>query len=237
MKIDLKEYPKNVTIIQGFPGFGMVGSVATEFLLEHLKVRSIGDIVMDELPPVVAIHKGQIIPPVGIYYNEKHNIVILNFLTKAMNQEWKFAELVEKIAEMLEAKEIISLEGVSAQGGLQDDKGQKSYVFANSEDKLNALKDMGFEAIQESIIMGVSAALMMHKTNMTSFFATTASTLPDSNAAAEIIKCLDKYLNLEVDYNPLYEQAKEFEAKIKEIMSKSKSAVSEQERSMLNYMG
>lgn len=232
MEVNLTEKPNGATIIQGFPGFGMVGTVATEFLIDHLDVRSIGTITLKDLPPMVAIHAGKIVPPVGVYYNEKNNLVILNFLTKGDNSEWQFTEIIDKVANEINAKEIISLEGVAG-----NDETQKIFAFSNSEEKTQLLKNKDFEILENSVIMGVSAALILKKIDITAFFALTMSTLPDSNAAAELIKSLDKYLGLEIDYNPLYEQAKLFESKIKQIISKSKSANVERERSMLNYMG
>lgn len=232
MKISLTEEPKEVTLVQGFPGFGMVGSIATEFLLEHLDVRSIGTITLEELPPIVAIHKGNIVPPVGLYYNEKYNLVILNFLTKSGDSEWLFADIVQELMKRLDVKEVISLEGVA--GKSEDDK---KYAFSKNEDRMNRLQQIGFEKLNESIIMGVSAALFLHNVDLTAFFAMTESTLPDSNAAAELIKSLDSYLGLEVDSTPLNEQAKLFENKIKNILAKSHEVSSEKEKSMLNYLG
>ena len=42
MKIVLTEKPKNAILIEGFPGFGLVGTITTEFLIDHLKAKKIG---------------------------------------------------------------------------------------------------------------------------------------------------------------------------------------------------
>ena len=42
MKFELKKKPKNPTIIEGFPGFGLVGTIASEFLMSHLDCEQIG---------------------------------------------------------------------------------------------------------------------------------------------------------------------------------------------------
>jgi uncharacterized protein len=235
MELNLSERPKNVTIIQGFPGFGMVGSISTEFLIKHLETREIGTVRLKEIAPILAIHGGKIVPPVGIYYNEKYNLVILNFLTKGADHEWGFADLVHQLANEFEAKEIIAIEGVTSQLVLTK---QDVFTFSNDEKHKEKLKSQGFKLLEEGIILGVSAALLLNKNicNLTAFFSLTASTMPDSNASAEIIKSLDKYLNLDIDYNPLYDQAREFEEKIKKIMEQSQQAVSENEKSMLNYV-
>ncbi|MBW2989975.1 PAC2 family protein, partial [Candidatus Woesearchaeota archaeon] len=42
MQIKLWKKPKNPIIIEGFPGFGLVGTIASEFLIDHLKTELIG---------------------------------------------------------------------------------------------------------------------------------------------------------------------------------------------------
>ena len=37
MELILNKRPKNAVIIEGFPGVGFIGSIATEFLIVHLK--------------------------------------------------------------------------------------------------------------------------------------------------------------------------------------------------------
>ena len=36
MKIDLIKKPLNVTVVGGFPGFGLVGTITTEYLMDHI---------------------------------------------------------------------------------------------------------------------------------------------------------------------------------------------------------
>ena len=55
MQIKLTKKPKNCILIEGFPGFGLVGTIAGEFLLEHLQTEQIGKIIFDEMPIMVAI--------------------------------------------------------------------------------------------------------------------------------------------------------------------------------------
>ena len=42
MEIKLTKKPQNPTLIEGFPGFGLIGTITTEFLIEHLKAEKIG---------------------------------------------------------------------------------------------------------------------------------------------------------------------------------------------------
>ena len=73
MKFVLKEKPKNVTMIQGFPSLGLVSTISIKYLLDHLDTKEIGYIESENLTPLTAIHKGKIVNPISLYYNKKFN--------------------------------------------------------------------------------------------------------------------------------------------------------------------
>ena len=229
MKIFIKKKPQKPTIIQGFPGFGLVGTIATEFLIEHLKADLIGEFFYDELPVTAAIHKGKLVKPMAIYYDKQHNIVILHTILNVKGFEWKIADRIVEMAKMLKAKEIICLEGVASPMG-----GKSSKVFSYG---IKNHKEVGVEQITESIIVGVSAAMLLKYDDVTCFFAETSSGLPDSKAAAKIIEVIDKYLGLKVDYEPLNQQAVEFEKKLKMLMQQSNKVQEEKEKKDMSYLG
>ena len=97
---------------------------------------------------------------------------------------------------------------------------------------------MGLQSLKESIIVGVSAALMLRrKKPLTCFFAETRSEMPDSKAASNIIKALDDYLGLKVDYKPLLKQAQEFEEKFRTILKQSSLTAKERDKKQMSYLG
>ena len=112
MVIELTEKPKNPVIVSGVPGYGFVGTIATEFLIRHLKARQIGRIWSEELMPIAAIHESRVVEPIGVFYSEKYNIVIMHVLSDLKKHEWQVADNILKIADMLNAKEVVCLEAV-----------------------------------------------------------------------------------------------------------------------------
>src|SRR3989338_50093 len=124
MEVKLWKKPKNCIIVEGFPGFGLVGTIASEFLIEHLQTEQIGKIIFNDMPAMVAIHESKLVEPLGIFYNQKYNVVLLHAITAATHYEWDMADTIEKLATALGAKEVICLEGV----GSADD-GQSARVF------------------------------------------------------------------------------------------------------------
>lgn len=236
MKIKLIKKPKRPVIIEGFPGFGLVGTIACEFLVDHLNTEIIGKVLLEDEPAMVAIHKGKIIEPLSISYNKKYNLMIIHSISATPGSEWKISDIIIAIAKELNAKEIISLESVSSPNMIGK---PKIFYYSNDKKREKIFKSFKLDPLKEGIIIGVSSALLLKvdKIPMTCIFAETHTTLPDSKAAAEIIKVLDMYLNLKVDYKPLLETAKQFENKIKEILQQSKQTIENRDKKALSYVG
>ena len=237
-KMDIKYYkkPKSPTVITGFPGFGLVGTISTEYLLEHLSNEPAGKILFYEMPAIAAIHDNKIVEPFGFFYNKEYNIIIIHAISSTTGFEWELADIIMKIARELGAKEIISLEGV---GSNEQTSGTRSFYFASDEKSQQKLKKLNVSALNEGIIVGVSGALLLkhEEIPITCIFSETHSKLPDSNAAAKIIETLDKYLDLDVDYKPLLAQAEKFEEKLKNILKKGQEATELSEQKRMSYVG
>ena len=236
MQVVLTKKPKNCKLIEGFPGFGLVGTIASEFLLEHLKFEKIGRILFDEMPATVAIHESKLVEPLGVFYNKKYDIALLHAITASSGLEWKLAEVVNNLAKELNVKEIISLEGV---GSNEETTTSRVFFYSNSEKNKSKFDKIKVEPLKEGIIIGVTGAVLLRsdKFPISCIFAETHTNLPDSKAAAKVIEVLDKYLGLKVDYKPLLVQAEKFEDKLRGILTESQKAQQISEKKKLSYVG
>ena len=234
MKIELTKKPKNPIIIEGFPGFGLVGSISTEFLINHLGTEQIGSIKIEEVSPLVAIHGGKVIDPIGIHYDKKNNIIIIHAITNIQGIEWQVKEMLAKLAKDLQAREIICIEGVI---GGDDAKAPRSFYFANAQKNEKAFETAKIEKLKEGVVVGVTGALLTEKDlPVSSIFVETHSAMPDSKAAAKVIEVLDKYLGLNIDYDPLIKQAEVFEKKLKKVLQQRNELNEEQEKKRMSYI-
>ncbi|MBS1266567.1 MAG: hypothetical protein MAG795_00534 [Candidatus Woesearchaeota archaeon] len=235
-KFKLTKKPKNPTIIEGFPGFGLVGTIVTEYLLEHLETERIGRILFKESPAMVAIHENKLVEPLGIFYNKKHNLVIVHAINTGKGIEWKIAENIVKLAKDLKAKEIISIEGV---GTTKPTGKARTFYFSNNEKIKNKFDEIGTKKLGEGIIIGVTSALLLkaEKIPMSCVFAEAHTKMPDSKAAAKVVEVLDKYLEMDVDTKPLLKTAKKFEKKLKGIVQSQKQATELKDAKRLSYLG
>lgn len=226
IKVELWENPTGVTIIEGFPGFGMVGTIATEALMDHLKPKLIGRITSSRLPAMIAVHDKKIVEPLGIFYDEKNKLVIQHAVTNISGLEWDLSEAVLQIAKALKAKEIISLEGIGTLAKKDTKEKQKAFYYSNYADARKKFDLMGLSPLSEGIIVGVTGTLILksrEQTKISCVFGETSSGMPDSRAAAAIISVLDKYLGLSVPSEPLLKKAEEFEKKLQGLFEKIKT--------------
>ncbi|MBW3018764.1 PAC2 family protein [Candidatus Woesearchaeota archaeon] len=235
--VELKKVPKGVTIIEGFPGFGLVATIATGFLQDHLKCEQIGRYWFEDQMPTLAVHGCKLVDPIGIFYNKQYNIMLVHSIASAQGNEWKFANFLIELAKKTQAKEIITLEGVgSATPGTT-----QGFFYTENATKRAKFEKYGIDCLGEGIIVGVTSALLLkaksEKVPITCMFAETASKLPDSKAAAKIIEMLDKYLGLKVDPKPLLKQAEEFEEKLKQMLTKQKVAKETVSKKDISYLG
>ncbi len=244
MDMILTKKPKSPIVISGFPGVGMVGAIAAEFLIQHLVTEKIGKVILDKSPALVAIHEGKLIEPFSIYYSRKYNIVVVHSILAVPGTEWQAADALLKICTTLKAKELISVEGVAntsqAEGEAQDRSGvSKIFYYTNTEAKGKALAKQKLDSLREGIIMGPTSAVLIKNSALpvTCFFAQTYDQMPDSNAAAQVIKALDSYLGLKVNYKPLLQLATKFEQKLRGIIEQSKQAEDMRDKKQMSYVG
>lgn len=235
MKLILKKKPKNVTIIEGFPGFGLIGTIVIEYLIEHLKTEKIGIIEMEEAPAMIAIHQNQVIEPISLHYSQEYNLVLVHAINIGKDLSWKLASVMEELAKVLTAKEIVCLEGV----GSPDPESGRVFYYTTGSDKITKKLNGIANPLMEGIIVGVTGALLAKSIDipLLALFAEAKSNLPDSKAAAEIIKALDAYTGLDIDPKPLLKQAAMFEEKLRSIVGKTKEAEELHDEKKLSYVG
>lgn len=239
LRIELWENPKDVTILEGFPGFGMVGIIAAEAIKDFTKPRLIGRITSNKLPALIAVHEGKLVEPLGIFYDQKNNVVLLHAVTNIAGFEWDLCDAVLEVAKLLKAKEIISMEGIGTLAKTDNIKGKdpkekhKTYAYTNNVPARKKFDALGVKQLGEGIIVGVTGALVLKagdKLNLSCIFGETHTGFPDSRAAAAVIAIIDKYIGLNVPSEPLLKKAEEFEANLKDLFSKIKTTADQKEK-------
>lgn len=236
MKLILNKKITAKTLLEGFPGVGLVGPITTEYLMNHMKFELVGEIVVEEVAPVAPVHNEKVIKPISLYYNKQKSLLVVHSVANVVGLEWKVKDIIIELSKKIKADKIISIEGVG-NPELKEKEKPKSFVYTNNKKLLP--KNLESNPLNEGIIMGVTGALMLNNDsfNHICIFVDANLSMPDSKAAASAIKILDVILGMNVDPSPLLKRAEEFEKKLNNIVQKAQVANKITEGKRLDYFG
>lgn len=206
---------RNYTLIEGFPGMGLVGTISAKYLVEKLGFDEIGYVDMDVFAPIIRIHEGLPVHPSRIYANGKQKLVVL--LSEQIIPRSATEKLAKEIVEWVEEKRIkrvISLAGISLE---DSEKKEKIYGIAANQKSKETLKRHGIETIQDGITTGVTALILLNlKDSDIEAFSIlgNAQLQADYKGAAQLLKKLNEIIGLDISVDPLMKEAKETEKEI-----------------------
>ncbi len=220
-KLDLKGF----TLIEGFPGMGLVGTISAKYIAEKLGFDEIGYIESDIFVPILRVHEGLPVYPSRIYVHEKNKLVIL--ISEQVIPQIYTPKFAISVVEWIEKKEIgrvISLAGIRAQADAKQKAGIIYGIASNNESK-DILKKYGVEIIKEGITTGINALILLEleKKNIEAFsLLSNVEVAADYKGAAELVKKIDEIAGLQLDVKPLLKEAKETEQLLLENMKELK---------------
>ncbi|MDE1860986.1 MAG: proteasome assembly chaperone family protein [Candidatus Micrarchaeota archaeon] len=212
------------TLIDAFPGAGLVGPMAGSYIIEKLGMEYIGYIDSDAFPPIAAIHGGMPMFPARLYKDDKYKIalVISEFVIPSDVIYQLSRELLAFVRKNRIAM-VISLSGMPAQK-----QSTNAFIASPNAGLVDKAAKQGLKKIDEGVVAGVGAILM---TNSEQFNVISANILVEVNPQlmdpkyAEIaIEGLNKIIGTNIDLKALDEEAKVVEAKIKEMLKKMKES-------------
>lgn len=223
------EYKKkdlsNYTLIEGFPGMGLVGTIAAKYLIEKLKLEQYGYIDSNIFMPIIRIHKGIPVNPSRIYIDEERKLLVL--LSEQIIPRKYTSHLAQAVVDWIKEKkikEVISLSGIHSDAG----NGQKDAVYgiASNSDDIKLLKKHELEIIEDGITTGITALMLLQLGNekIQAFsIMGNVKIAADYEAAAAIIKKLNEMLGISVEIEPLMKEAKKTQEELVEQLKKMQS--------------
>jgi uncharacterized protein len=210
------------TLIEGFPGLGLVGTICAKHLIEKLKMKKHGYINSDIFVPIIRIREGKPVHPSRIFLSKKEKLVVViseQIIPKQFTDDFARA-LVEWIKKK-KFKQVISLNGLTA-----PQKTKEIYGYSSNDASKNYLKKYKVKLIEEGITTGISALMMLEmkniKINGVSLLAP-VNLQADYEAAANLMTKLNELFKFNLDVKPLLEEAKKVEAELSNYMQKLKA--------------
>jgi len=214
--LDKKVNLRNFSLIEGFPGIGLVGTIAAGYLIEKRNMEPIGHIESPLFPPMSAIHQGKPYFPARLYKDKTNDFCILlsEFIIPS-SVVYDLSDAILKFALKNKMRQIVSLAGMSSSTKTKE----KIFGIASNDEMLNYLKLKKVPLVNEGITTGVSGILLAKANSldypMMSLLIKSSAEYPDPRAAAELIQKLDDLVGLEVDTKELLKEAKKIESKFK----------------------
>ncbi|MCX8166602.1 MAG: PAC2 family protein [Candidatus Micrarchaeota archaeon] len=229
----------NPILIEGFPGIGLVGTLATGYLIKKFKMDLIGYIYSNKFPAVSAVHEGVPLPAVRIYASEKHDLLVLisEFVIPTAIVPYVGEGLIE-YSKRKNVKLVLSLGSVAIDATLNqlperkhNEEASEDQIFAiaNTEKHRALLSKMSrIKIIKEGASSGVSAYLLVEGTYASlpviSLLAPTTKRTLDIVATIRVLDAVTRITGLNIDLEELKEDAIKVEQTIKSIISNAKKA-------------
>lgn len=213
---------QNPVLIEGFPGIGLVGNIASQQIIDELKMTYIGSIDSRYFPPIAILYEGLINMPVRIYESEKFNlIIVVSDIPINPSVSYDISKAIVEWAESINAKEIISIAGIATMT-----ENQKLFGAATNTEMLERIKDK-VEVFQMGTISGISGSFMteclIRGIPAISLLGATQSQNPDPRAAAVVIDVLNSLYGFAIDTENLIEQAERIEIEMQKLAEEVKT--------------
>ncbi len=215
---------KNPLLIVGFPGIGLVGSVATSFFVEKNDFRMVGYVTCNEFAPLAAIHNYVPLPPVRMYYSKERNVlVVLSEIVVPVSVSNELAAKLLEFAKELRSQKIISLGGISLK-----ESENAVYLVGNDKKEVDSLISKKIaRSIKEGATTGVTGTLLavgsMSGYSILAVLAEADPDFVDPKAASNALQTLSKIIDVPINTLELEKEARLIGKGSRESMVKSKA--------------
>ena len=205
----------NPILIEGFPGLGLVGKIATRFLIKQLKAERFAYLYSPHFPYVVMVNKKG---SVRLYSGKfcfwkdksgKNDLILFTGDSQAQTIEgqYEISDRLLDFAKQYNAKVIVTI------GGYRMEAKEKPKVLtaATNSDLLDrALQAGAIVSPMGSPIVGTAGLILglsrFKKVDALCLLGETRGYLPDPKAAQSVLEVLQKMFKLDVDLGALEEE-------------------------------
>jgi len=220
-------------MVIGLPDVGLVGLIATSYLITELNLEEIAYMDSDLLPPVVVLHKGLPHAPLRIYGN-KNLIAVISELAVPAPAIYTIVREIVDWGKSKKIKRIISMGGIPVENR-QSIKEPKVFAAASNQELLDTVSKKGLNLMNEGYIVGAQALSMRYsvskKIPVIAILAQSFYNYPDPEAAALALKELSKISEIKVDVSKLLEKGEEIRLKARDIMKRTQQEMKRMQKS------
>jgi len=227
--VQAKKKLNSPTLIAGFPGAGLVGSISTSYIINKLHMNQIACVESEFIVPGVIYAEGKLRHPFRLYSNEEGNVCVLVCEAPIIIQGmYSVLDTVMKWALNNKVKEVIVLDGIGIEGFpdpnrtpmiLSSDGRKADAANLIHDDKTDITnkeeKDHDDSTVYSTtafiggIAGGILSSCLSNGIASKALILSAARGIPDPEGAAILIESLTKVMdneNLKIDTHQLREQ-------------------------------
>lgn len=221
------------SVLMGFPGSGLVGSIALQYMIDQLEFEQIGSINSKYFPPMAMMNKGVVNVPVRLY--EKGNIAaIIADIPIHPNICYEVANGIMDWLEPFSVREVVTIAGI-----ITNEPEKRVFGVASNEEALARIQDITI-ILPVGSISGIASSILTEcKIRKIAAYGLLGETInaPDPRASAAAIEVLNRMYDFQLDVQPLIEQAEEIESTMQKLAEQVKTAESMPKKEQLPMYG
>jgi len=209
-----KPIPTNdASVLIGFPGSGLVGTIALQYMVDQLGFEQIGTMTSKFFPPLAMMNKGVINDPVRIYVKNDIAAIVADIPIHPMICYETSRDIIDWLAQF-RPKEVVTIAGI-----ITNEPEKRVFGVATTLEALKRIEDYTL-LLPIGSISGIASSLLTEcKARGIPAYGLLGETInaPDPRSSAATIQVLNKMYNLGLDVQPLIEQAVEIEQSMQKI--------------------
>lgn len=213
-------------MIVGLPDAGLVGAIATEYLIRKLNLKSFASVYSHKsMPPISRINNGIASSPVELYYG--YNLIILHsWIALPLDAVYSLAYLITKYSKRFNINTILSITGLPIPNRLEIEK-PNLYWITNNTDLAKEMRIHGdIKQFGDGYLAGPYAPILFETIregirNLV-IVVESFSDLPDPEASVVALSFISKYTGINIDTSELLKEAEGIREKIRGLMEQTK---------------
>jgi len=195
------------SVLIGFPGSGLVGTIALQYMVDQLEFEQIGTMTSKFFPPLAMMNKGVINDPVRIYIKNDIAAIVADIPIHPMICYETSRDIIDWL-EQFKPKEVVTIAGI-----ITNEPEKRVFGVATTTAALTRIQEYSL-ILPIGSISGIASSLLTEcKARGIPGYGLLGETVnaPDPRSSAATIAVLNKMYNLGLDVQPLIDQAVEIE--------------------------
>lgn len=219
-------------VVAAFPSFGLVATLAANFLIESLDLREVGSLESEAFPTLAIVEEGEPLAPVRLYAGtlrhggdgKRPDLPVVLVLAEFQPDPPLVREVSQAILDwshQRRARLVVSPEGLLVEDRLEDGP-VPVYGAASTAALRDRLRAVDAPLFGNGLIAGVTGTLLASGKRddvpVVGILAEANPDQPDARSAAAVVDLVARLLDVALDTTPLHDEADRFETKVAEAM-------------------